>query len=85
VVAQAAQEYQETGAARIVVTGHTDTSGSADYNLELSLRRAELVANELIRLGVPATEITTLGRGEEDLLVPTADGVREPATVGSRS
>ncbi len=28
--------------------------------------------------GVPATDIVTIGRGEEDLLVPTADGVREP-------
>jgi hypothetical protein len=78
VVAQAAQEYQETGAARIVVTGHTDTAGSAAYNMELSQRRAEVVANELIRRGVSATDIATLGRGEEDLLVPTADGVSEP-------
>jgi len=36
------------------------------------------VAGELVRLGVPAAEIATVGRGEEDLLVPTADGVREP-------
>jgi hypothetical protein len=78
VVAQAAEAYQETGDARIVVTGHTDTAGSADYNLELSLRRAEMVAAELRRQGVPATDITTLGRGEEDLLVATADGVSEP-------
>jgi OmpA family len=78
VVAQAAEAYQETGDARIVVTGHTDTAGPADYNLELSLRRAEMVAAELRRQGVPATDITTLGRGEEDLLVPTADGVSEP-------
>ena len=78
VVAEAAEAYQETGAARIVVTGHTDTAGSADRNLELSLQRAEVVANELMRQGVPATDITTLGRGEEDLLVATADGVSEP-------
>ena len=77
VVAQAAQEYQETGAARIVVTGHTDTAGSAAYNMELSQRRAEVVRNELVRRGVPATDIATLGRGEEDLLVATADGVSE--------
>jgi hypothetical protein len=78
VVAQAAEAYQRTGAARIVVTGHTDTTGSAAYNLELSQRRADVVANELIRRGVPATDIETVGRGEEDLLVPTADGVSEP-------
>jgi OmpA family len=78
VVAEAAEKYHQTGAARIVVTGHTDTSGSAAYNLELSRQRAEAVANELIRQWVPATDITAVGRGEEDLLLPTPDGVPEP-------
>jgi OmpA family len=78
VVDEAAAEYQRAGAAQITVTGHTDTVGSAAYNLELSERRAEVVANELIRRGVPATDIVTVGRGEEDLLIPTADGVNEP-------
>jgi OmpA-OmpF porin, OOP family len=78
-VAQAAEAYRRTGdSQQITATGHTDTSGSAEYNLGLSQRRAEAVANELIRLGVPAADIVTVGRGEEDLLVPTADGVREP-------
>ena len=78
VVAEAAEDYRRTGTARITATGHTDTSGSAGYNLELSQRRAEAVADELVRLGVPAADIVTVGRGEEDPLVPTADGVREP-------
>jgi hypothetical protein len=78
VVTEAAEAYQATGLAQITVTGHTDTVGAAAYNLELSQRRAEMVADELIRRGVPATDIVTIGRGEEDLLVPTADGVDEP-------
>jgi len=78
VIAQAAEDYRRTGTARVSVTGYTDTSGSAAYNLELSQERAEIVANELIREGVPATDIITVGRGEENLLVPTADGVSEP-------
>ena len=78
VIAEAAQQYQQTGAARIEVIGHTDTTGSAAYNLELSQHRAEAVADELTRQGVPATDIATIGRGEQDLLVPTADGVSEP-------
>ena len=77
-IARAAEDYRRTGTARITATGHTDTSGSAEYNLGLSQRRAEAVADELVRQGVPATDIVTVGRGEEDLLVPTADGVREP-------
>jgi hypothetical protein len=36
------------------------------------------VAKELVRDGVRAANIVTVGRGEEDLLVPTAEGVREP-------
>jgi hypothetical protein len=78
VVAQAAEAYKQRGAARITVNGHTDTVGSAAYNLRLSESRADTVANELIREGVPAADIITIGRGEEDLLVPTADGVAEP-------
>jgi OmpA family len=78
VIATAAQEYQQTGAAQIEVTGHTDTVGSAESNLELSRQRAQAVADELIRQGVPATDIATVGRGEEALLIPTADGVNEP-------
>jgi hypothetical protein len=78
VVADAAAEFQRSGAARITTTGHTDTSGSAEYNMRLSQRRADAVARELVRLGVPQGVITTVARGESDLLVPTKDGVREP-------
>jgi OmpA family len=78
VIAQAAEDYRQGGAPQINVTGYTDTSGSAEYNLVLSQQRAETVADALIQEGVPATDIVTVGRGEEDLLVPTADGVVEP-------
>jgi hypothetical protein len=77
IVAQAAEEFRATGSARINVTGHTDTSGSPDYNLRLSERRAQLVAAELERLGIPATDLVVVGRGQEELRVPTADNVRE--------
>ena len=77
IIASAADEFKRTGSTRIVATGHTDLSGSPQYNLRLSERRAEAVKAELIRLGVPATVITTVGKGEEDPLVPTKDGVRE--------
>ena len=46
IIAQAAEDYRRTGTAQITVTGHTDTSGSAAYNLELSQRRAEAVTRD---------------------------------------
>ena len=66
------------GVTRIEVNGYTDRSGSDHYNQGLSERRANAVAAELVRRGVPRNEIVTRGFGEANPLVPTADGVREP-------
>jgi OOP family OmpA-OmpF porin len=78
VIADAAQAYKTTGKATIIATGYTDLSGTAAYNQKLSVRRADAVKAELVRLGVPAASITAIGRGESNPLVPTPDGVREP-------
>src|SRR5438477_579594 len=77
-IRQAAGAYKTKGSARITATGHTDTSGPEAYNMALSLRRANTVKDALVREGVPAAAISVIGRGEQGLLVPTADGVREP-------
>ena len=77
-IQQAADQFRSTGKARITATGHTDTSGPESYNMALSLRRANTVKDALVRDGVPATAISVIGMGEKGLLVPTADGVREP-------
>ncbi len=78
IIAEAAQARTQQQVTRIEVNGHTDTSGSARYNQGLSERRAAAVAAELVRLGVPRNEIVTRGFGQTQLLVPTADNVREP-------
>ncbi|MCL6249883.1 OmpA family protein [Altererythrobacter sp. KTW20L] len=52
------------------VMGHTDSTGSATYNLDLSRRRAESVANYLVSRGVSRARIETIGYGEE---YPVAD------------
>ena len=77
-IKQAAGAFKAKGSARITATGHTDTSGPENYNMALSLRRANAVKDALVREGVPATAIAVIGRGEQGLLVPTPDGVREP-------
>ncbi len=77
-IKQAANAYKTKGNARVTATGHTDTSGAESYNMALSLRRANVVKDALVREGVPATAISVVGRGEAGLLVQTADGVREP-------
>jgi outer membrane protein OmpA-like peptidoglycan-associated protein len=77
-IKQAADAYKTKGSARITATGHTDKSGPENYNMALSLRRANAVKDALVRDGVPATAISVVGRGESQPLVPTADGVREP-------
>jgi outer membrane protein OmpA-like peptidoglycan-associated protein len=77
-IRQAADAYRAGRNARIEATGHADRSGSDQYNMGLSLRRANAVKAELVRSGVPAANIVVLGRGETQPLVQTADGVREP-------
>jgi outer membrane protein OmpA-like peptidoglycan-associated protein len=77
-IAQAANTFKQTGAARLTATGHADRSGPENYNMALSLRRANAVKDELVRDGVPAGAIQVIGKGESQPLVPTADGVREP-------
>lgn len=59
------------------VVGHTDTSGSAAYNMGLSDRRATDAREELVRQGVNAAIISSEGKGETEPFVQTGDGVRE--------
>jgi iron complex outermembrane receptor protein len=78
IVDTAAKNAGPAKVTQISVTGHTDTVGSDAYNMRLSRRRAESVAAELEKQGIPSSEIEIVAKGKKDLLVPTADGVREP-------
>ena len=62
----------------VLVVGHTDLVGTNASNDALSRQRADLIRNELIRLGVDAQNIGVIARGKRDPIVPTADGVAEP-------
>lgn len=78
ILAQAVINSRKVRVTALDVVGHTDRSGTDAYNVKLSQRRAEAVQAELIKLGIPESEISVQWRGERETLVPTADGVREP-------
>ena len=54
-------KYEDT---HILLEGHTDATGSDEYNLELSRRRSQAVANELAAQNVNPTRFTIMGYGE---------------------
>jgi outer membrane protein OmpA-like peptidoglycan-associated protein len=60
-VATVIRQYPETN---IQIAGHTDSTGSEDYNRKLSEQRAESVKTALIGMGVNPSRLTTIGYGE---------------------
>ena len=78
IVTEAATASRSSGVTRIEVDGHTDASGTHAYNQALSVRRANTVAAELVKDGVPISAISVHGYGETHQLAPTAPGQREP-------
>ncbi len=56
------QSYPDT---RVQVIGHTDNTGSANYNFDLSARRAGAVTSVLVGSGVSGNRVTATGRGED--------------------
>ena len=78
IVKEAADNATKVQYTRIEVNGYTDTSGTPQYNQGLSIRRAQAVAAELVKDGVPKAAIAIQGFGETHLLVSTGPGVREP-------
>jgi OOP family OmpA-OmpF porin len=59
-----------------LIIGYTDSTGEPEYNLDLSLRRAQAVREYLVETGVPADKLRVIGRGEADPIAPntTAEG-----------
>ena len=78
IIREAAENSTHVQYTRIEVNGYTDTSGTPKYNMGLSIRRANAVAAELVKDGVPKASISIQGFGDTHLLVPTGPGVREP-------
>ncbi|RUO73259.1 OmpA family protein [Idiomarina ramblicola] len=70
-VARVLQKYEKT---TMLIEGHTDSTGSAEYNQQLSLNRAKAVRNHLVGGGVDSRRVTTEGYGES---MPVADNDTE--------
>lgn len=64
--------------AAIEITGHTDSEGSAEKNIRLSLARAHRVAEIFQNHGIDANRFSILARGEAGLRIPTPDNTPEP-------
>lgn len=59
-LAESLQKYPNTN---VTIIGHTDSVGSAEYNMRLSQRRAESAASYLATQGTNRNRLTTVGRG----------------------
>ena len=70
----AAEKLKAKGDISVVIEGHTDQVGGAEYNKNLGLRRAQRVMTELAALGVDQARISTATQGEDKPLInqPTA-------------
>ena len=64
ILREAATILKENSTLKVSVEGHTDAIGSEEYNLKLSLRRANAVKQFLIKEGIPESRLTTRGLGE---------------------
>jgi outer membrane protein OmpA-like peptidoglycan-associated protein len=71
-------EIHQRDSREILVTGHTDTTGDTEYNMKLSLERAEKVRSYLIQNGVNPRFLSVAYHGKGEPLVPTGDHVDEP-------
>src|SRR5688572_3739646 len=78
VVQRVLQEVKARQVPDVVAVGHTDTTGRAQANVQLGLRRATAVRSLLVNAGLNLAAVEVASHGEAELLVKTSDGVFEP-------
>ncbi len=78
VLEQVKAELTRRPAPEISVIGHTDSVHTLEANDALSLKRAQVVKNVLVRAGFDGQKMEVSGRGKRELLIPTPDEVDEP-------
>jgi outer membrane protein OmpA-like peptidoglycan-associated protein len=77
VLDQAARTYRDGKPIVMVVSGASDSTGSAAANLRLSQFRADHVLQGLIARGIPVERFQVLAKGETEPAVPVPDGTAE--------
>jgi hypothetical protein len=78
---QLAQALHSDERARVAIEGHTDSTGSRDFNIDLSFRRAQSVQTYLISHGISATRISVRGMGPD---FPVADNTSQGGRLQNR-
>lgn len=73
-----AQAIVDRAPCEVNIIGHADSTGSKEYNINLSLKRARQIRRWLHTQELDILNIYVESYGEEDPLIPTADGVPEP-------
>jgi len=75
-------EYAKAHNSKVYVTGYADSkTGSAEYNKSLSEKRAQVVADELVKMGVNRDNIVVESKGGVDTLSPYAYNRRATVQV----
>ena len=77
VLDQAARTYRDGKPIIMVVSGGSDSTGSAAVNLHLSQMRADNVLQGLVARGIPVERFQVLAKGETEPAVPAPDGTAE--------
>jgi len=72
---------QDNSSMKLIINGHTDNQGSAEYNKKLSTNRSESVKGYLVTKGIAADRLEAFGMGEE---VPIADNETQLGRAANR-
>jgi len=78
IVDYAAEEMLKNPALKATLSGHTDRTGTTDYNIAKSQRMADAVASYLVIRGVARERITVIALGDTRPRVETGPDIREP-------
>ncbi|HHB94693.1 MAG TPA: OmpA family protein [Campylobacterales bacterium] len=73
----ALKSIQNRSPCMVDIIGHTDTMGSNEQNIKVSLKRAKYISSIIKKMNIKVEALSTKGYGEEDLLVKTADNIAQ--------